>query len=107
SIKLIRRLIVNDNYYTIHEYAKKLKISSSTIRRNPKKFNMFKVGGSWRANERSLKLFEQSLLSQNNIIRLASGGQKETTECLFTKGESSTGLIYQHQTARELDALLR
>ena len=97
---------MGESYYTIPEYAEKLKISPHTIQRNPKKYNMFKVGGSWRASDYSLKLFEQSLLSQNNVIRLASGGKKETTECLYTKGEMSTGLISQHQTARELDALL-
>lgn len=86
----------------VPELAARLQISPSTIYRDPARYNMFKVGGAWRANEESVANFSRT---PNNVIRLAVVG-KEYTECRSTKEGKTTGLISRLQTDRELDALL-
>ncbi|MDE9570518.1 hypothetical protein [Xenorhabdus bovienii] len=95
-----------DDYYTVRGLAEKLKISANTIYRNPLKYHMFRVGGSWRANEESLKKFEQQDLKDNNVFRLAVVGGKEKAQCRSTKEVTHTGSMYQRQMAKELDDLL-
>ncbi|QYA57397.1 putative helix-turn-helix domain-containing protein [Hafnia phage vB_HpaM_Meifeng] len=82
--------------------AKRLNVSTHTIYRNPAKFNMFKVGGSWRAREESLASFSSKV---NNAIRLGVVG-KESMKCRSSREEKYTGSISPLQTERELDALL-
>ncbi|SFU85976.1 helix-turn-helix domain-containing protein [Xenorhabdus koppenhoeferi] len=95
-----------DDYYTIKEFAKKLKISANTIYRNPLKYHMFRVGSSWRANDESLKKFEQKDPKDNNVFRLAVVGGKEKTQCRSTKEVKNIGLMYQRQMEKELGDLL-
>jgi hypothetical protein len=70
----------------VPELAARLQISlprfTGTLR-----YNMFKVGGAWRANEESVANFSQAT---NNVIRLAVVG-KEYTECRSTKEEKLLG----------------
>ena len=95
-----------DAFLTVREYAAALRVSASTIYRNPLKFHMFKVGGCWRASTDSMKKFEQQAANDNNVFRLAVVGGKEKRKCRSTNEETRTGLIYRSQTARELDDLL-
>ncbi|WP_367273571.1 helix-turn-helix domain-containing protein [Pluralibacter sp.] len=88
--------------FTVAEFASILKISPSTIYRNPSRFHMFKVGGAWRANEESVEKFSQT---PNNVFRLAVVG-KGVTKCRSTNEGKTTGLISRLQTELELDALL-
>lgn len=48
---------MHDKFFTIKELASILKISVSTIYRDPIRFHMFRVGNSWRANAASLEKF--------------------------------------------------
>lgn len=50
----------DDSLFTVKEYAVLLKLSESTVYRNPAKYHMFRVGRSWRASKESLKRFEQA-----------------------------------------------
>ncbi|MGJ7972663.1 helix-turn-helix domain-containing protein [Providencia hangzhouensis] len=50
----------DDSLFTVKEYAALLKLSESTVYRNPAKYHMFRVGRSWRASKESLKRFEQA-----------------------------------------------
>lgn len=93
-------------FMKVREYAALIRVSASTIYRDPAKFHMFKVGGCWRANSESMKKFEQQAANDNNVFRLAVVGGKEKRKCRSTNEETRTGLIYRSQTARELDALL-
>ncbi|MEQ1964388.1 hypothetical protein ABLB69_14705 [Xenorhabdus khoisanae] len=95
-----------DKYYTVREYAGKLQLSEGTIYRNPLKYYMFRVGGVWRANDESLKKFEQQNIKDNNIFRLAVVGGKEESLCRSTKEVVNIGSMYQRQMAKELDDLL-
>ncbi|MDU7135037.1 MAG: hypothetical protein E6325_27170, partial [Enterobacteriaceae bacterium] len=70
-----------DKFLTVSDLASLLQISPSTIYRDPTRYNMFKVGGAWRANEESVANFSRT---PNNVIRLAVVG-KEYTECRSTK----------------------
>lgn len=97
---------MDDSLMTIKDYAKKLRLSKATIYRDPEKYHMFRVGGSWRASDQSLKKFEEDRLNNNNVYRLAviSGGRKG--KCLSTKGVKHTGSMCPPQTERELEKLL-
>lgn len=97
---------MDDSLYTIKEYASMIRLSSSTVYRNPAKYYMFRVGSSWRANKESLKKFEQAQFNDNNVYRLALVGSKRKTKCQYTKEAASIGSMYPPQLARELDALL-
>ena len=90
-------------FMKLKEYAKQIKVSPHTIYRDPAKYHMFKVGGLWRANKESLEKFAPT---NNNVIRLAVVGSKESKRCRSSKGVKNTGLISPRQTERELDALL-
>ncbi|WP_237388034.1 hypothetical protein [Xenorhabdus sp. Sc-CR9] len=96
----------DDDFYTVKEYAKKLKISEWSIYRNPLKYHMFRVGCSWRANSESLKKFEQQNSKDNNVFRLAVVGGKERTQCRSTKEVRNTGSMYLRQMEKELGDLL-
>lgn len=54
----------DDSLFTVKEYAALLRLSESTIYRNPAKYYMFRVGRSWRASKESLKRFEQVQLHE-------------------------------------------
>ncbi|EJD6046015.1 helix-turn-helix domain-containing protein [Providencia rettgeri] len=55
----------DDSLFTVKEYAALLKLSESTVYRNPAKYHMFRVGSSWRASKESLKRFEQAQFDNN------------------------------------------
>jgi hypothetical protein len=92
-----------EEFMTVKEFAAVVKVSASTIYRNPLKYNMFRVGGSWRANKESLESFSHKV---NNAIRLAVVGGKESKKCRYSKEVKNTGLISPRQTDRELGDLL-
>ena len=94
------------DFMTVRELAAVVKISASTIYRNPAKYHMFKVGGCWRANDESLKKFAQQSANDNNVFWLAVVGGKENKKCRSTNGVKRTGSMSPLQTERELDALL-
>lgn len=96
---------MDDSLYTIKEYASMIRLSSSTVYRNPAKYYMFRVGSSWRANKESLKKFEQAQFNDNNVYRLAVVGSGRKT-CRSTKEVRNTGLTLQHQAEKELENLL-
>lgn len=96
----------DDSYFTLKEYARKLKLSRHTIYRNPTNFFMFRVGGSWRANRGSLKKFELAQFNDNNIYRLSVVGGRRISKCRSTKEVKNTGLISHLQMEEELDNLL-
>ena len=89
-------------FMKIPAFAARICVSPSTIYRNPARFHMFKVGGSWRANEESVANFSKT---SNNVFRLAVVGE-ESMKCRSKKEVKTTGLISQLRTERELDALL-
>ena len=91
------------SFMRLKEYAEKIQVSPHTIYRNPAKFHMFKVGGSWRANKESIEKFSHT---NNNVFRLAVVGSKESERCRSSRGVKNTGLISPRLTERELDALL-
>ncbi|MGX4746103.1 hypothetical protein [Providencia rettgeri] len=55
----------DDSLFTVKEYAVLLKLSESTVYRNPAKYHMFRVGNCWRASKESLKRFEQAQFDNN------------------------------------------
>ncbi|WP_224717673.1 helix-turn-helix domain-containing protein [Pectobacterium versatile] len=91
-----------EEYLSVSDVSKILKISTGTIYRNPHRYNMFKVGGLWRAKKESLENFSRNV---NNAIRLAVVG-KESKKCRSTGEGKRTGLMYQHQMGKELGDLL-
>lgn len=54
---------MDDGLMTIKDYAKKLRLSEATIYRAPEKYHMFRVGGSWRASDQSLKNLKKTVLT--------------------------------------------
>ncbi|MES4614237.1 hypothetical protein V2154_16845 [Ewingella sp. CoE-038-23] len=99
-------MAASDSFLKVKEFAAIVRVSASTIYRNPQKYHMFKVGGGWRANEDSLKKFEQQSANDNNVFRLAVVGGKEKVKCRSTKEVKRTGSISQRQMEQELGALL-
>jgi len=95
-----------ETFMTVKELAAAIRVSASTIYRDPQKYHMFKVGNGWRASAESLKKFEQQPSSGKNVFRLAVVGGKEKRKCRSTREGKRTGSISQRQTERELDALL-
>ncbi|WP_258307609.1 helix-turn-helix domain-containing protein [Pectobacterium carotovorum] len=91
-----------EEYLTVSDISRILKISPGTIYRNPHRYNMFKVGGVWRANKESLENFSRNV---NNAIRLAVVG-KESRKCRSTGEGKRIGLTYQRQMGKELGDLL-
>ena len=97
---------MEDDCMTLKEFAGKLKLSPSTIYKNPPKYYMFKVGGSWRANKESLKKFEQAQFNDNNVYRLAVVGGRRNSKCRSTKEGVRSGLMSHLQVEKELGDLL-
>ena len=64
---------MDEQYLKVSAVAERLNVSPHTIYRNPVKFNMFKVGGSWRAREESLESLSSKV---NNAIRLGVVGKE-------------------------------
>ncbi|EJD6539360.1 helix-turn-helix domain-containing protein [Providencia sp. PROV188] len=62
----------DDSLFTVKEYAALLKLSESTVYRNPAKYHMFRVGRSWRASKESLKRFEQALFQDDVCSSIGS-----------------------------------
>lgn len=64
----------DDSLFTVKEYAALLRLSESTIYRNPAKYYMFRVGRSWRASKESLKRFDQAQLHEGmSISKMVKG----------------------------------
>lgn len=90
-------------FLKLRDFAARINVSPNTIYRDPAKYHMFKVGGSWRANEESVEKFS---IKSNNVTRLAVVGVKERKKCRSSKEVKSTGWTSQHQMEKELGALL-
>lgn len=68
----------DDSLFTVKEYAALLKLSESTVYRNPAKYHMFRVGRSWRASKESLKRFEQAQFHDGVSLYIRAKRKKST-----------------------------
>ncbi|HHO0143194.1 helix-turn-helix protein [Providencia alcalifaciens] len=68
----------DDSLFTVKEYAALLKLSESTVYRNPAKYHMFRVGRSWRASKESLKRFEQDQFHDGVSLSIREKRKKST-----------------------------
>lgn len=88
---------MHEQFLTIKEYAAILKISVSTIYRNPTRFHMFRVGNSWRANAASLEKFANE----------SAQPHQTSSAAVLTKSGATVGRIVSNlQLERELAELL-
>jgi hypothetical protein len=88
--------------------AKALKLSEHTVRANPAKYHMYKIGGFWRISESDLQNYiDESRKRNNNVIRLALvNDNKEIKKCHYQREMASIISTSARQAANELDALL-
>ena len=88
--------------------AKALKLSEHTVRANPTKYHMYKIGGFWRISESDLQNYiDESKKRNNNVIRLALvNDKKESKKCHYQSETASIISTSAHQAANELDELL-
>lgn len=92
----------DDSLFTVKEYAALLKLSESTVYRNPAKYHMFRVGRSWRASKESLKRFEQAQFDNNRDYSAALTHKRQKKADCKNKYE----IRMQSNVAKELDRLL-
>lgn len=94
--------------YDISYVAKTLKLSEHTVRANPQKYHMYKIGGFWRISQTDLQDFiDKSKKRNNNAIRLALvNDKKEIKKCHYQSEKASIISTSAHQAAIELDDLL-
>lgn len=97
-----------DQLLTKEEVAEALKLSENTIKSNPAKYHMFKVGGVWRATKQDVANYiDESRKKHNNVIRLALGkGNNGGKKCRYSRGMMSTISTSGHPAVKELKNLL-
>ncbi|MEQ4693689.1 MULTISPECIES: helix-turn-helix domain-containing protein [Providencia] len=91
----------DDSLFTVKEYAALLKLSESTVYRNPAKYHMFRVGRSWRASKESLKRFEQAQFQDDSV--LINSEKQHSRHYNFT---AKSVFASQSQVEKELNKLL-
>lgn len=94
--------------YGIPDVAKFLKLSEHTVRANPLKYHMYKIGGVWRTSLTDLENYiDESRKNNNNVIRLALvNDKKELKKCHYQREVASIISTSAVQAAKELDDLL-